>query len=287
MRLASLLRAAAAEATEATAAAPKAAKTRAPRVRWPVTKTGESRANLTLEQALYLAKEAGFWTTREVQLQIVRSPPFSLREKPFLLENFFEVSDYPEEAQRSNADAEASSLQQGTSSDKPPEAIEAHSSDSVNPVIHQAIEKYFRPDLASKFFHRGDEWLSRSEGRGTRKRAAAHAVLVRGTGLFRVNGESDLFARWPHIYHRFDVCQPFKLTGTAGVYDVFVEVRGGGLSGQAGAARLAVARALLQANPTCHDALQQGFCLLEDARQRMSKMPGKKGSRASFPWNKR
>eukprot|EP00434_Breviolum_minutum_P018882 symbB.v1.2.016652.t3/scaffold1274.1/size127343/7 len=133
----------------------------------------------------------------------------------------------------------------------------------ANSVIHSAIERYFKPGMAPKFWHNNEEWLSRCEGRGTRKRSAAHAVLVRGTGLFRVNGEQDMYHRWPQIYHRIDVCQPFKLTGTAGIYDVFVSVRGGGLSGQAGATRLAVSRALFQANPSCHDRLQRGFCLYE------------------------
>mmetsp|Transcript_115517 Transcript_115517/g.226524 ORF Transcript_115517/g.226524 Transcript_115517/m.226524 type:complete len:97 (+) Transcript_115517:1-291(+) len=96
-----------------------------------------------------------------------------------------------------------------------------------------------------------------------------------------------MFAWWPMYYHRFDVCQPFQLTGTAGAYDVFVQVAGGGSSGQAGAARLAIARALLMANPACHDDLQRGYCLLEDTRQKMSKMPGKEGARSSFPWTKR
>lgn len=157
----------------------------------------------------------------------------------------------------------------------------------ANSVIHEAIERYFKPEAPPKFWHRDEEWLSRCEGRGTRKRAAAHAVLVRGTGLFRVNGQQDMYHRWPQIYHRIDVCQPFKLTGTAGIYDVFVSVRGGGLSGQAGATRLAVARALFQANPNCHDRLQKGFCLLEDTRQKMSKMAGKPSAQASFVWGKR
>jgi len=112
-------------------------------------------------------------------------------------------------------------------------------------------------------------------------------VICRGSGLFRINGEQDMYARWPQIYNRMDVCQPFKLTGTAGQFDIFVEVRGGGLGGQAGATRLAVARALLMANPACHDALQRGFCLLEDTRQKMSKQPGRAGARKGYPWTKR
>jgi len=239
--------------------------------------------NLSLDEALYLAKEAGYWTTREAQLQIVRSPPFSARERPFLLENFFEVADLDEDAHRvaelENEDAAGGYGDLG--------GQVGEQARSADPVIQGAIERYFKPSRPARFLHNAEEWLVRAEGHGTRKRASAHAVLRRGTGLFKVNGESDVFARWPHFYHRFDVCQPFRLTGTAGVYDAFVEVRGGGLGGQAGAARLAVARALLAANPGCHDALQRGFCLLEDARQKMSKMPGRAGSRASFAWTKR
>jgi len=236
---------------------------------------------LSVEEALYLASEAGFWTTREVQLQIVRSPPFSPRERPFLLEDFFQVADYkvdrPMEAE--DEEDEGSEEEDAEGADDAPDVAHA--------AIHGTITKHFRPEQAAKFLHNGKEWLVEAEGHGTRRRATAHAIIRRGTGLFKVNGHADLFKVWPFIYNRFDVCQPFKLTGTACAYDVFVEVRGGGPGGQAGATRLAVARALLMANPSCHDDLQRGFCLLEDTRQKMSKMPGKKGSRASFSWNKR
>eukprot|EP00930_Biecheleria_cincta_P004553 TRINITY_DN105468_c0_g1_i1.p1 TRINITY_DN105468_c0_g1~~TRINITY_DN105468_c0_g1_i1.p1 ORF type:complete len:290 (-),score=43.01 TRINITY_DN105468_c0_g1_i1:39-908(-) len=269
------------------ASAPALERPKEPR---PTLAEWKSRASkqsptLNLDEALYVAKMAGIYTTQEVQLQIVRSPPFSPREAPFTLENFFEVTDRDEGAD--------SSLHQGDEEDGRP-GWESNLEDekqkafmSAHPTIHGAIERYFRPDLPPKFWHNGEEWLARAEGRGTRKRASAHAVICRGTGLFRVNGEQDMYARWPQIYNRMDVVQPFKLTGTAGQYDVFVEVRGGGLGGQAGATRLAVARALLEANPACHDRLQRGFCLLEDTRQKMSKQAGRAGARKGFPWTKR
>jgi len=238
----------------------------------------KKRMQLSVEEALYLAKEAGIWTTREVQLQIVRSPPFSPREKPFLLENFFEAADTDDRSRDADSD------------DDDPHQFDNEAADvsaEADPAIHGAIQKYFRPDLPPKFWHRGEEWLTTAEGKGTRKRATAHAVVTRGSGMFKVNGEQDMFARWPLIYNRLDVCQPFKLTGTAGVFDVFVNVKGGGDGGQAGATRLAVARALFEANPACHDRLQKGFCLLEDARQKMSKMPGKQGARSRYAWTKR
>lgn len=231
----------------------------------------------TLEEALYLSKEAGIYTTREQQLQIIRSPPFSARDRPFLLENHFEVADYDD-------DGHALEEEHIETVD---DAVLEGVSDKTHPVIHGTLKKHFRPDQPSKFWHAGQEWLAEAEGHGTRKRAAAHVVIKRGSGLFKVNGESDVYSRWPLLYYRFDVCQPFKLTGTSCVFDVFVDVRGGGPGGQAGATRLAVARALLMANPSCHDDLQRGFCLLEDTRQKMSKMPGKAKRTASFAWSRR
>lgn len=237
---------------------------------------------LNIDEALYLAKEAGIFTTQEVQLQIIRSPPFSPREHPFLLENFYEViddgdQDEPEELFEEDAlaDDADSGIKKGEDLDK------------VHPAIHGTIQKHFRSEQPKKFWHNGQEWLCEAEGYGTRKRAAAHAVLRRGSGLFKVNGETDVYSQWPQIYNRFDVCQPFKLTGTACAYDVFVDVRGGGPGGQAGAARLAVSRALLMANPACHDDLQKGYCLLEDTRQKLSKRSGKKSAHGSFSWSKR
>mmetsp|Transcript_131054 Transcript_131054/g.407587 ORF Transcript_131054/g.407587 Transcript_131054/m.407587 type:complete len:300 (+) Transcript_131054:65-964(+) len=252
--------------------------------RWQSGRPEAARGHLSLslDEALYLAKEAGYWTTREVQLQIVRSPPFSPRERPFMLEDFFEVADADDPDDEVDAEAGDEAAEGEAEGGAP-----GRQSHPADPAIHGAIRRHFRPSQPTSFWHNAEEWLVRAEGRGTRKRASAHVVLSRGTGIVKVNGESDLFARWPHLYNRFDVCQPFKLTGTAGVYDTFVEVQGGGLSGQAGATRLAVARALLAANPGCHDALQRGFCLLEDTRQKMSKMPGRASSRGSFSWTKR
>merc|ERR1712070_999749 len=172
-----------------------------------------------------------------------------------MLENFFEVTDYEEDAGLLDEEE-----QDERELEDAGEEHKASASDEAHPVIHGTIEKHFRPEQPAKFWHNGEEWLSEAEGIGTRRRASAHAVIKRGTGLFKVNGEYDMFARWPQLYMRFDVCQPFKLTGTACAYDAFVEVSGGGSAGQAGAARLAISRALFMANPNCHDALQKGFC---------------------------
>ena len=62
--------------------------------------------------------------------------------------------------------------------------------------------------------------------------------------VIKINGEEDVYHRWPLHYHRFEVLQPFLLTRTACKIDAYIAVRSGGLSGQAGAARLAIGRAL-------------------------------------------
>lgn len=132
---------------------------------------------LSVEEALYLAKEAGYWTTREVQLQIVRSPPFSPGDRPFLLENFFEVADDEEDVHLAE-DEEDNDVEEDEEQTK-------DVSDRVHPVIHGTIGKHFRPEQPTKFLHNGEEWLSEAEGIGTRRRATAHAVIKRGTGLFQ------------------------------------------------------------------------------------------------------
>jgi len=197
-----------------------------------------------------------------------------------LLENFYEVID--DHAQEIEEEIEEDVLTEEAEG-----GIKQEDLDKVHPAIHGTIQKHFHPEQPAKFWHNGQEWLCEAEGYGTRKRSTAHAVLRRGIGIFKVNGEADVYSQWPQIYNRFDVCQPFKLTGTACAYDVFVDVRGGGPGGQAGAARLAVSRALLMANPACHDDLQKAFCLLEDTRQKLSKMSGKKSAFGSFSWSKR
>ncbi|CBZ49798.1 hypothetical protein NCLIV_002860 [Neospora caninum Liverpool] len=140
---------------------------------------------------------------------------------------------------------------------------------------------------ANVFIHNGSEWLWQAEGTGTRKRAAAHVIIRRGTGQVRVNKDEDLYVRWPFYYNRMDVLQPFYLTGTAGIYDLFIHVRGGGSSGQAGAVRLAVGRALVNACPACASRLEEDMVLYEDTRQRMPKMPGRMKARKMRTWTKR
>jgi len=216
---------------------------------------------------LFLAKEAGVFTTKEVQTHFIKSPSFSTLKSPFLLEDFFSSADRFDPAVKAKKTTQAS---------PPPteaETPETAGSETAARVIHAALTKAFNPH--ESFMVNGREFKTRSEGVGTRKRAVAHAVIIRGTGLVRINGEEDLWHRWPLYYNRFDVLQPFLLTKTAGIFDLYLSLRGGGPSGQSGAARLAVARALVNACAAVSGDMKNSLCLLEDTRQRVSEMAGK------------
>jgi small subunit ribosomal protein S9 len=112
-------------------------------------------------------------------------------------------------------------------------------------------------------------------------------VLTRGTGIIKINGDEDFWKRWGIINDRMMAAQPFYLTKTCGVYDCHVAVQGGGLSGQAGAMRLAIARALYEANPSCSADLKQAMALYEDHRQRIPKTDAQPGAYARKSWSKR
>ena len=81
--------------------------------------------------------------------------------------------------------------------------------------------------------------------------------------------------------------EPLDITQTAAKYDVFVNVEGGGISGQAGAVRLGIARALLKADSNFRSALRGRGLLTRDPRMKERKKYGQKGARARFQWTKR
>lgn len=241
--------------------------TSAPVKREPIV---EGTPRITVSQALYLAKEAGIFTTRELQTHLIKSPSFSRNDSPFLLENFF-----------SNIE-DVSLVYPVAPTVSAPAAEEAEPAEELVPL---SIHKLFGG--AETFSARGKEWLTRADGKGTRKRAVAHVVITKGTGMVIVNGREDFYKRWPILSNRLDVLFPFEATGTAGLFDVHIAVRGGGTSGQAGAARLAIGRALVAVNPHCELDLNDSLVLTEDTRQKTSKFPGKKGAYARRNWTLR
>jgi ribosomal protein S9 len=258
--------------------------TAAPQRREPVVK---GTPKLSMSQALFLAKEAGVFTTREVQTHIIKSPPFTKDESPFLLEDFFYSPDGDGVASSS---AKVVAGPADTTETLATSVDESGGSSPCTPMvpetIHEKLIEAFQPGQQT-FFARGREWKTRSEGKGTRKRSVAHVLIEKGSGIVKVNGEEDFYKRWPLYYNRFDVLFPFEATRSAGLFDVYISVEGGGISGQAGAARLAIGRALVDACPECEDDFRDSLVLFEDTRQKTSKFPGKRGAYARGNWTLR
>jgi small subunit ribosomal protein S9 len=123
-------------------------------------------------------------------------------------------------------------------------------------------------------------------GTGRRKSAVARVRLRSGSGKFEVN-KRPLEKFFTEDRDRMDAVAPLKATETFGKVDVFVNVRGGGITGQAGAIVLGVARALKSANPEYDDALRAGGYLTRDSRMKERKKYGRRGARRSFQFSKR
>ena len=124
-------------------------------------------------------------------------------------------------------------------------------------------------------------------GTGRRKTATARVRLIpEGSGTAIVNRRpmDDYFDR---EVLKTVIMQPFKLTDTEGKFDLYVNVRGGGKSGQAGAIRHGIARALLQADPDLRPTLKKSGFLTRDARMKERKKYGQKGARARYQFSKR
>ncbi len=128
--------------------------------------------------------------------------------------------------------------------------------------------------------------LGRAYATGKRKNAVARVWLKRGAGKITVNGreEERYFAR-PVL--RMIIGQPFDAVDRNGQYDIWCTVKGGGLSGQAGAVRHGISRALLRFEPGLRPALKSGGFLTRDSRVVERKKYGKAKARRSFQFSKR
>lgn len=123
-------------------------------------------------------------------------------------------------------------------------------------------------------------------GTGRRKTSVARVRLVPGDGKIVIN-KRDIEEYMPSASLREIIKQPLVLTETVNNYDVLVNVRGGGYSGQAGAIRHGIARALLEADPDYRPALKQAGFLTRDARMKERKKYGLKGARRAPQFSKR
>ncbi|MFJ2620712.1 30S ribosomal protein S9 [Glutamicibacter sp. NPDC087344] len=122
---------------------------------------------------------------------------------------------------------------------------------------------------------------------GRRKQAIARVRLIPGSGKWTVNGRQldDFF---PNKLHQQDVNEPFKVLGLEGAYDVIARIHGGGISGQAGALRLGIARALNEIDRDANRAtLKKAGYLTRDARVIERKKAGLKKARKASQFSKR
>lgn len=123
-------------------------------------------------------------------------------------------------------------------------------------------------------------------GTGRRKTSVARVFLRSGSGQLRVNGRvlEEHFLK-PHW--QAHAREPLHFVGVADQYDAEITVRGGGSSGQAGAVRLGLARALAAADPALRAQLRKNGFLTRDSRMKERKKYGQKGARKRFQWTKR
>jgi small subunit ribosomal protein S9 len=123
-------------------------------------------------------------------------------------------------------------------------------------------------------------------GTGRRKTSVARVRIRPGSGKFEINKRA-IESYFTTDQQRNDIVAPLQATETLGKVDVFVNVRGGGPTGQAGAIVLGVARALKTANAQYEDALRNGGYLTRDSRMVERKKYGRAGARRSFQFSKR
>ena len=121
---------------------------------------------------------------------------------------------------------------------------------------------------------------------GRRKTAVARIRLTAGSGKIDVNGKSfeDYF---PTVPLQNTVLQPLQVVKLANAYDISVNTTGGGATGQAGAARLAISRALLQVDANLRGTLKAEGLLSRDPRMKERKKSGQPGARKRFQFSKR
>lgn len=123
-------------------------------------------------------------------------------------------------------------------------------------------------------------------GTGRRKTSVARVYLRPGKGEIKVN-RRDFEDYFPNEALRMIIRQPLTLTETTENFDVLVNVGGGGISGQAGAVRHGITRALLEFNGDLRPTLKKAGLITRDPRKKERKKYGQKGARARFQFSKR
>jgi len=128
--------------------------------------------------------------------------------------------------------------------------------------------------------------MSTTNTSGRRKTAVARIYLTEGSGTIIVNGK-DYKEYFPTLPLQYVVTQSLEVSGSTGKFDVKVNVAGGGVNGQAGAVRLAIAKAIVELDPELKSALSAKGLMTRDNRMVERKKPGRKKARKKFQFSKR
>lgn len=123
-------------------------------------------------------------------------------------------------------------------------------------------------------------------GTGRRKSSTARVFLRPGTGKIQVN-QREFDNYFPSDLLKMIIRQPLTLTETQDKFDIYITVKGGGTSGQAGAIRHGISRALLEFNTEMRSKLKSAGFLTRDAREKERQKPGLSGARKRFQFSKR
>ena len=122
---------------------------------------------------------------------------------------------------------------------------------------------------------------------GRRKGAVARVRMTPGNGKFVINGKEGLLEYFKRETLKMDIEQPLELTESKDKYDFNIRLNGGGLSGQAGALRLGIARALMGYSEDYRGVLRQGGFVTRDPREKERKKYGLAKARKRFQFSKR
>lgn len=123
-------------------------------------------------------------------------------------------------------------------------------------------------------------------GTGRRKNAVARVLLRVGTGKITINNR-EVEDYLPRFFWKSQAMEPLRLAGVDGKVDIMVNAHGGGLTGQSGAIRMGIARAIIKLNPDARPALKKAGMLRRDSRMVERKKFGQKGARGKRQFSKR
>jgi len=167
----------------------------------------------------------------------------------------------------------------------PLELIEEMDPEGEKKAMRREIERRKQEEIDKTRVKTVDEF-GRAYATGKRKESIARVWLSQGQGKFLINGKAfDHY--FPDIANRVHMLEPFVQTNTVGAFDVRSTVKGGGTTGQSGAIRHGISKALQLYEPSLRPLLKTAGMLTRDARVVERKKPGKAKARKSYQWVKR